>query len=417
MINDYFIKSMFSINIKTRIILSIFFFVGIVGLSTLLIYQFFWVKANPIAVSFEQDSLINENEENKSEETAEVRSERQKREEFEEAWKDFDMAQVDVDTFEIVSSGLAKDKNYVYYRSSSVNVSYNEDGERTVSVTNEFGIVDSINPEGFEYLGGDYWTTEYVKNNDHVYFKPTGENKEDFVFSIVEGADPASFEITTGGMFTGKDAAHTYVQDTTVDLESFEEIGVEIEGYSYAKDRYRVYSSFGLGTEWNQILEGANPEDFRVISGVYATDGKNVYGACYAYEWACLSSIEGADLETFEPIDKVFSKDQTYVYWLGQKIEGADPATFKTDGIGVGWVDGVFYSDKFAIYYIDPMNQYRFEEFDPTTFEVVLTTPNDNGYLVQVKDKFGEYKITFIFKGRNGPVGSKFDFEVEVQVY
>jgi len=393
--------------------LLIFFFVGIVGLSFLLIHRFFWVKANPVVVSFEQESPTNENEDNKSEETAEARSERQEREKFEDAWKDFDMAQADVDTFEIVSNGLAKDKNRVYYRSSSVNVSYDEEGERNVGATNEFGVVDGINPEGFEYLGGDYWTTEYVKNNERVYFKPAGENKEDFVFSVVEGADPTSFEITTGGMFTGKDAVHTYVQDVTVDLESFE----ETESYAYAKDQYRVYSSFGLGMEWNQILEGADPKNFRVISGAYATDGKKVYGNCYAYEWLCISDIENADPKTFEPIDKVFSKDQVYVYWLGQKIEGADPATFKTDGIGVGWVDGVFYSDKFAIYYIDPMNQRRFEEFDPTTFEVISTAPNDNGFLIQAKDKFGEYKITFISKGQNGPVGIKFDFEVEALVY
>lgn len=404
---------MFPIKIKIRIVLLIFL-VGIIGLSFLLIQQFFWVKANPAVVSFEQESSANENKDSKSEETVEARSERQKREKFVEDWKDFDMTQVDVNTFEIVSSGLAKDKNHVYYRSSSVGVSYNEEGERAVNVTNEFGVVDSINPEGFEYLGGDYWTTEYVKNNDRVYFKPAGEKKEDFVFSVVEGADPVSFEVATGGMFTGKDVAHTYVQDVTVDLESFE----ETESYAYAKDQYRVYSSFGLGTEWNQILEGADPENFHMISGVYATDGKNVYGFCYAYEWMCISDIENADPKTFEPIDEVFSKDQTYVYWLGQKIEGADPATFSADGIGSGGgVDGVFYFDKYAVYYIDPMNQHRFEEFDPSTFKIISTTRNDNSYLLQASDKFGKYKIILISKGQNGPIGIKFDFEVEALVY
>ena len=60
--------------------------------------------------------------------------------------------------------------------------------------------------------------------------------------------------------------------------------------------------------------------------------------------------VKGSDSGTFELIDHYYSKDKNYVYYSGNIVEKADPATFRK-----AWKHDGSYTD----YYIDKKYVYH----------------------------------------------------------
>ena len=183
-------------------------------------------------------------------------------------------------TFEIMDCGYSKDANNIYRFSDKK---------------------DNIDLETFTVIGNLHYPFAYDKN--HVYF----EN------SIVEGADPATFEMMALGY--SKDAKHAYwcnvykvIPINKADPKTF----VVVENTdpwptAFAYDKNHVYFE-------NRIIEDANPKTFEVMGCGYSRDTNNVY----RYS----NKIRKADPETFTVMKTAnFAYDKNYLHFVGKKLK------------------------------------------------------------------------------------------------
>jgi len=89
---------------------------------------------------------------------------------------------------------------------------------------------------------------------------------------------------------------------------------------NYAKDKRHVY--FCCYVDGAGIVPGADPETFHVLSLDYAVDAHTVY--TYAWPFA------GAEPSTFIVMaGGYYAEDKRYVYADGERVLGADPASFQ----------------------------------------------------------------------------------------
>ncbi len=91
---------------------------------------------------------------------------------------------------------------------------------------------------------------------------------------------------------------------------------------------YKIKNGKWSFVSWNEgnggtvtEVQGADQNSFVPINGVYAKD-KN-----YVYLWN--NVIEGADPNTFAYLGKDYGKDQQKVFFGGKELKGADPNTFQ----------------------------------------------------------------------------------------
>lgn len=240
---------------------------------------------------------------------------------------------INLSSFVIFNSTWAKDSRYVYkYDCAPHDVQYD-----VASFT-------AIDEEG-----------NFVKDKNGVYFDGylgglglSGSNK-------IEGADPETYVYFSGGLGKDKNQVFSWIYPDEgykgVDVATL--VGVEDpeRGGLWMKDKNQVY--------WRgNIVEGANPATFMVMSSEYGRDGDKLY---YTYKYIPTGDpdtlknivddigayqkdknniyyIEGpfdegpiiatADHATFRPINSYYAKDKVHVYYGNRIIEGADPETF-----------------------------------------------------------------------------------------
>lgn len=115
-----------------------------------------------------------------------------------------------------------------------------------------------------------------------------------------------------------------------IDVESFKVLA----GTEYAKDKNFVYyptgvfcvdyTDCGVCYYKDVIVENANPESFQLIEKDYSKDDQHIY-----FRGELLS---GADESSFKVIDGpaffYFAKDKNHVYKHGEIFKDADPETF-----------------------------------------------------------------------------------------
>lgn len=190
---------------------------------------------------------------------------------------------------------------------SACDAGYQQEGGRWVFVEyNESAgkVVREI--EGADFATFEAINREYGRDRARVYHRQYP----------IEGADPASFK-HVGGLFW-KDKRTAYYAAKPIpgsDPETFRTLR-----YSYwSRDKDNVY----VGTD------PVNPRDiasFRQISEQWARD--DVW--FYAQNSGKYQPFEELDLATFKILDGAWAKDCCRVFWLGNVVEGADPATFTT---------------------------------------------------------------------------------------
>lgn len=198
----------------------------------------------------------------------------------------------DPETFEILCSIYAKDKNNAYYELFAFENAHVE----------TFDIVDHL----------------YAKDKNHVYL----------LSHIIKDADSATFEYLGGNYSKDKTQVYTgflkLLQD--VDVITFQYVG---DGYS--KDINNVYYKSSQDIE---IVEGANVYEFQVLTREiegygYAKDTKNVYREG--------EILKGFDAVSFEVVGSYgyswYTKDKTHVYDDGEIIEGVDPANCTVENL------------------------------------------------------------------------------------
>lgn len=110
----------------------------------------------------------------------------------------------------------------------------------------------------------------------------------------------------------------------------------------------------------------------------YPTYNTKVSGFNYEHE-GCFLCIKDADIETFEVLNEIYSKDKNYVYFHSIRIK-ADPDTFKI-------IDQLFAKDMTGIWYNGRLAKII---LDPPSFEVITKKGRRcDGHLA--KDKFTKY--------------------------
>lgn len=206
----------------------------------------------------------------------------------------------DMNSFKPLNSYWAKDNYNVYLLCGS----YNE-GTTTK-------IVQDADVGSFEILQ-DYSSYEgYAKDKNHVYYRANNS------FSIVDEADPATFEALP---------------------------------YGLAKDEHNVYLSYSYGSTFNPIVvavNGAEIKTFQMLSDYYAKDKNHVY---YTAVYGKVGVIVGADSETFKlSSDGSYATDKSHVFLGSTKsyLIGADPDTFRAFGDSTHSVD--VFVDKNHVY-------------------------------------------------------------------
>ena len=75
------------------------------------------------------------------------------------------------------------------------------------------------------------------------------------------------------------------------------------------------------------IINGADFDSFEPLNAIWAGDNRHIY--------ITHSPLRGADRDTFCVLNKIFAKDKNKVYFLSGSIQDANPATFRA--LDAGW--------------------------------------------------------------------------------
>ena len=261
-------------------------------------------------------------------------------------YEDKKLENADVQTFQTIGEINGKDKKYIYFYDEKM----------------------KINPKDFKlYKNKDKLL--YFRNNGKLYLEGT-------FFEVEYVQDLNSFEVIDEGY--SKDKYNIYYAGTPiydVDKRTFQII---MPGY-YAKDKNNVYRGY-------EKIKDANPDTIKVLNLIYLKDDKNVF-------LNFGQKMENVDVGTFEVMGEngAYGKDKNNVYFLGEKINGADAKSFKVI---------LEPSDLVQMYSKDKSNVFiggrKIKEADVKTFErlfgtVYYSKDKNNLYYQEEKiDKIGK---------------------------
>jgi hypothetical protein len=93
------------------------------------------------------------------------------------------------------------------------------------------------------------------------------------------------------------------------------------QSYKFANGKWSLISYDESVGRRVTVIDGADQNSFVPINNEYAKDSKQVY-------WETLV-IKGADPNTFVCLGQLYSKDKEKVFWREQEINGADPDSFQ----------------------------------------------------------------------------------------
>lgn len=201
--------------------------------------------------------------------------------------------------------------------------------------------VSEIDADSVVFLNNNY---AYAKDSDYVYTANLQPKHEDSLLNvaspntIVEEADPATFEIVSN--YFAKDKDHVYHEVSLFSGLSANSIEEIFPNSRYVRDASSVYYDLSK-------LEGADPQSFVLLSG-YGIDAKQVYRYSKPLEERDVNSFEVLTLADGElmwlgkdssRIDikryrgTSFTRDKNAIYYLSDKVEGIniEDVTFSID--------------------------------------------------------------------------------------
>ncbi len=264
---------------------------------------------------------------------------------------------IDIQSFEVLSNQISKDKNFVFFGASK---------QLEVDVAS-FRIDNGI-----------------PKDNDHVYYKYSSGTT--YKLNVIEDALPATFQYIHKKKPTwAKDIEHYFLSDRIVDVDynSFEllnknfakdkdyfylQVGLELEKIStdtkhvkllsekYAHDSDNVYCKISFNE--TKVISYQEVESLRVVNRNTIIIDSDVYYEAEYFEYTEVDAqtlratgenaasfhvadknnayfkqkpISGADPNSFEGLGLFYSVDECCVYYKYEKVEGADPKSFVFD--------------------------------------------------------------------------------------
>jgi uncharacterized protein (TIGR02996 family) len=239
---------------------------------------------------------------------------------------------VDRASFEVIADDFARDRNHVYW-------------------THE--VVYGVSPAELGILGPD---GRFARDRGNVYYFYSGIHRTMIDTKtgaslgrkpiVLDGADPNSFEDL--GELYGRDDRRVYYHSTLMQGVEAARVRVIGDGFiatdrtvyfqgepvddadapsflrwdnGYARDRSRVF--LAIADDYPRVitLEGADPASFEALADGYARDATRAYYLAYP----CADAV-ATELRV---LGEGFASTASRVYFEGQSIEGADPATFE----------------------------------------------------------------------------------------
>jgi hypothetical protein len=207
------------------------------------------------------------------------------------------IVKADPKTFTALNDRYSKDEHHAFYYCSQLK----DADAKTFRVTSGYIAVDSKNvyrsgrlvanadPATYGHLKHRFGNLNFYADDQRVYY---------FV-GTVEDADPDTFEVM--GSYFAKDNQHAYF----CSKKCHKIAGVDLKSF-------RVVPASGWGN-----------------ARVYARDEKKVFFCSESDETDPCTALPDADPNSFEHIERYFSKDMSNVFFRETPLEGADTATFK----------------------------------------------------------------------------------------
>lgn len=180
----------------------------------------------------------------------------------------------------------------------------------------------------------------YAKDRLHVYWGDSYRKGQEYYstrhdrVTVIEGADASSFRLLPYDY--ARDAASLYYEGRRVavkDLATFEPLD---DGF--ARDRVTGYYH-------RNAIPGTDGESFARLDSHHARDQARAYfcGIDYTTSQSQCRPLQGADPALVQLLDTGYAKTANTVYYRGQRVAGADAATFETPG---NLADGADAKDK-----------------------------------------------------------------------
>lgn len=168
----------------------------------------------------------------------------------------------------------------------------------------------------------------YVRRGGAIHFIGGGRTGKGFGDTRIDRPSP--------GVLAGFAAAGLRVRGTCagLDIASF-----EVLSEKYTRDKNRVYSKVVSPGVFLVIrLPQADPASFEILAPLLVRDRKHV--------WYGEHLQPGVDPLTVKPVERMGGvfKDKNAVYFFGEKLAGADPASFLH-------LDSGYYADRNRIYW------------------------------------------------------------------
>jgi hypothetical protein len=247
-------------------------------------------------------------------------------------------------------------------------------------------ILEKADAASFEYLGEGY-----AKDSNIVFYK--GLELED--------ADVKTLERISSWRSVFIDKNYIYFYGDVLPIGEKRQIiyflddgvgGIDMgNNYIKYKDRIFFWDDGGGQAVSSMVFIDANPDRFVSVDNKYCKWGKkdSPYDPCQRYgkddEKVFYDSyeIKGADPDTFQILNGLFTKDGYAVFYDTQKLEGINPETFQVLGSGMYGKNenSVVYTDRDVV------------GADPKTFEI-LHEKYCRGYRnVLAKDKDNYYSL------------------------
>lgn len=258
-------------------------------------------------------------------------------------------------------------------------------------------IVNKWNPQGFKFINEH----KYHSNKSYMWLESLFWWDQDNLYfwdNVFHWWDRNSLEKLWDNCYKDKNNLYCkdffirhYISTNWYDKDSFNYIG-----NNYFKDNKNVYylGSFTIDKKNENlisplILSWADINSFKVINNLYTKDNKNVY-----YEWKI---IQWADSSSFEIINQIIAQDKNYIYnkweifdtilnkkkypsfsYLDYKIENNE-IYYKS--LEIKWADinsfnvinQIYSKDKNNVYY----NWYIIQWANPNSFEFIKWAKND----------------------------------------
>lgn len=206
--------------------------------------------------------------------------------------------QADPKTFTGLSETYSKDEYHAFHECSllknadakTFRVTSGFLAEDSKSVFRSGKLVSNANPGSFAHLKHRFGNLNFYTDDQHVYY----------FRNIVDDADPETFEVI--GSYFSKDDKHAYFCSKKCHKIDNADI--------------RTFSVMPIKSNWGNAK-------------VYAQDKSGVFFCAELKKEKPCALLPDSDPDSFEYIDKYFSKDLGNVFFREKVVSGADAATFE----------------------------------------------------------------------------------------